>query len=277
MSHPYLGRTAALTTKHGKGEVLKNSFMRMGVELRTIEVDTDQLGTFSGEIPRISDQRSTAITKARLGMKECGLALGLGSEGSIGSDHQIPFLNSDIETLVWIDDELGIEVVQNFRSLEIVAFREELNQPNVPEEIIARADFPNHALIVHAPGGPIYKGITRHSDLQTAVESALRGSVNGTVILESDLRAHMSPSRRANIERCGELLVARLMNQCPECTSPGFGEVELLFGLPCESCGELVDQVKRGSIFGCARCDYREEKLLELGLAAARNCSGCNP
>lgn len=52
-AHPYQGRRATLATKHGKlaliGPVM---FRRLGLEVETADVDTDVLGTFSGEVPR---------------------------------------------------------------------------------------------------------------------------------------------------------------------------------------------------------------------------------
>ena len=282
MSHPYQGTSAALATKHGKENVLRDLFANIGVELQKIELDTDQLGTFSGEIPRSKDQLSTALAKARLGISASGFLLGLGSEGSIGADHQIPFMNSDLETLAWVDTRLGIEVIQNFRSFEIVAVREELTEPVISDEFLNRADFPNHALIVHGSGAhgsgaQIYKGIREFAELERAVEQTHSAVTDGVVIIESDLRAHMSPSRMANIRKCGELLVARLQRLCPECATPGFGEIAPLLGLPCETCHEVVVTALRGQISGCARCDFREEVLAEIKVAPARLCNSCNP
>lgn len=277
MSHPYQGIKAALATKHGKAIVLQPPFERLGIELATIELDTDKLGTFSGEIPRLSDQRTTALQKARLGMKATGLDLGLASEGSIGADHLVPFINSDIETLAWIDNQLDIEIVQSYRSFEIVAFREEIDKPLISAEMLSRADFPNHALIVWANGAQIHKGIRDLGELERAIDAAYADTSEGKVIVESDLRAHMSPSRRENIRKCGELLVERLLRLCPDCSVPGFGEVEALFGLPCESCGELVATALSGNVFGCAKCDFREEKLFGTTYAPARICPSCNP
>jgi hypothetical protein len=54
-------------------------------------LDTDQLGTFSGEVPREGSMLDVAMRKARLGMSATGLPLGIASEGTFGPHPAIPF------------------------------------------------------------------------------------------------------------------------------------------------------------------------------------------
>lgn len=277
MMHPYQGVTAALATKHGKGELIAPALKTLGITLHTIEIDTDQLGTFAPEIPRNLSQVDTVIKKARLGMQASGLPFGIASEGAIGPDSAVPFLNSTIEVLVWIDDRAGISITQSHRSLEIVAIKEEIDRERDLEEILKRADFPRHGLIIYAHGGTIYKGITSEAELEAALANSLMESANGHVWIESDLRSHFSPSRQRIIAECADLLVNRLARLCAACGTPGFGEVGLIYGLPCEQCGKNLEKAIKGTVLGCAKCAHREEAIGPKRQASAATCVNCNP
>jgi len=272
MRHPYEGAKAALTTKHGKSSQIAPAFRSLRVEIATIELDTDQLGTFSREVPRLGSQRETAIEKARLGMAASGLRYGIASEATIGADPIIPFLNSTVEAIAWIDSELNFELVEFYRSLEIVVVRETITSDEQLAEVLSRADFPNHGLIAYCDKGEVIKGIKDYSTLRAALDR-----LSGAVTIESDLRAHMSPSRQLVITQCAEKLVARLGQLCAKCNTPGFGPISNLLGLTCESCGGEVATALRGEVLGCAKCDYRQERVNERKYAPARECSYCNP
>jgi len=75
---PYSGALIALTTRHGKERALSRVFATgLGARLQLCDHDTDQLGTFSGEIPRLADAAATCRAKALLGMEATGLSLGV--------------------------------------------------------------------------------------------------------------------------------------------------------------------------------------------------------
>ena len=106
----YTGRAAVLATKHDKLPLVAPPLAAVGREVLAVAVDTDRLGTFTGEIPRPGSPRDTAIAKARLAMAATGSSLGLASEGSIGPHPATPLLTVDVELLVLVDDELDILV-----------------------------------------------------------------------------------------------------------------------------------------------------------------------
>ena len=65
----YFGAQAVLTTKHEKAKAIALQLKAaLGLKLETVEVDTDVLGTFTGEIEREGTPKETAIKKARLGL-----------------------------------------------------------------------------------------------------------------------------------------------------------------------------------------------------------------
>ena len=68
--------------------------------------DTDQLGTFTRDIPRPGSQLEAARRKARMGMSLSGLPVGLASEGSFAPDPFTGMFTWNVEMLVLIDDRL---------------------------------------------------------------------------------------------------------------------------------------------------------------------------
>jgi hypothetical protein len=63
---------------HGKAAALQPRCPRLQARLVAAEgIDTDALGTFSGEIPRRLSPLDTAVAKARLAMAATGLPPGL--------------------------------------------------------------------------------------------------------------------------------------------------------------------------------------------------------
>jgi len=108
----YASRHVALLTQHGKEQVISpvlESGLGCRVELVT-GFDTDLLGTFTGEARRPGTQLDAARRKARKGMELSGAGLGIASEGSFGPDPFTGMMPWNVELLVWIDEELGIEV-----------------------------------------------------------------------------------------------------------------------------------------------------------------------
>jgi hypothetical protein len=279
MSHPYEGINAVITTKHSKEILIAPVFERLGIITTLVDWDTDQLGTFSAEIPRTLNQSDTAIKKARIGMAQSGSKYGIASEGSIGADPLLTFVNSALEAIVWIDDVNGFELIENERGLEVVAAKGSFTKDDDLETFLRSADFPNHALIVYPEGvkAGIYKGIRTLEELEEVFLDCAAKSNTGRVIIESDLRAHMSPSRAKVIVRCAEKLVSRLSELCPSCQLPGFGKVGNLSGLGCEECGKDVSSAIKGEVLGCVKCDYKFEKLNGKTKANPGSCPSCNP
>ena len=277
ISHPYTGITAAIATKHLKEKIVAPVFERLGIKVVVSNIDTDLLGTFSGEIPRVGTPKEVVLNKARLGITESALQYGLASEGAIGPDLSIPFVISDVECMAWIDTVLNLEILEFYRSFEIVAAHITVTKKDSLTNFLKRADFPNHSLIAKSENGSgqIFKGIDTFERLETAINEISKESEK--LIIESDLRAHHSPSRRKNISAVAEKLVNRLSCLCPKCHAPGWGEVGYLYGLACLECKNFEEGAVRGKIIGCAGCDYTEEQVGQKKFIAPAECSICNP
>lgn len=279
--HPYFGQKIVLTSKHEKLRLIKPAFEGvLGCELFEENLDTDQLGTFSGEIERSAPPRQTAIKKARLGMAANGMKIGLASEGSVGPDPSLPFVRSNIEHLVLVDDSNEIVISEIYRSFEICAATIKVRPDEDLVDFLKRADFPNHGLIVRPDSEEKFncvKGITDLVNLQRAIRESAKKSTSGLVVVESDLRAMHSPSRQQNIQQVAALLALKVSQLCPQCRLPGWGRVGYECGLMCSECDLEDPNAIRQERLGCVKCDYRQlGKVIAEALNPAQ-CNFCNP
>jgi hypothetical protein len=279
---PYRGRRATLATMHGKALGIAPPLLEhLGMIVEVPEsLDTDSLGTFTGEIPRSGTMKQTAIAKARLGMARSSLALGIASEGSFGPHPLVPFLPVAQELIILVDDERGLIISETLMSTRtnfnhLVPGRGE----NV-DSFLQRIGFPAHAVIVRPNDGtdPIRKGVVDPIALQEAIKAAAGCSADGSARIETDMRAHLNPTRMNEIGRLATKFAQRLACQCPACGAPGFGVVRTEAGLPCADCGAetlLVNTV----ISGCVSCDHSERQPRTDGrlFARAAECPECNP
>jgi Zn finger protein HypA/HybF involved in hydrogenase expression len=103
-------------------------------------------------------------------------------------------------------------------------------------------------------------------------------SKEGKVWVETDMRAHMNPSRMKAIEELAVEFAKRLSVFCPKCNTPGWGKVGYEKGLSCADCG-LKTEVINMEIAGCPKCDYQEKLPPAHGLLQAdpSDCLYCNP
>lgn len=277
----YAGRRIALLTQHGKeGAIASVLDPALGCRVERVGgYDTDQLGTFTREIPRAGTQREAARRKARIGMELAGLPLGLASEGSFGPDPMAGLFPWNVEFLVFIDDEQGLEIAG--RAQGKANHVHLLTGDWAAAEAFARqAEFPAHHMVVRPEGENdprLRKGIVAWMELEAAFAWAQAQSAGGQVFLETDLRAHANPTRMEMIRLAAEDLVARLRSLCPACGAPGFWLVEHVAGLPCADCGAPTRET-RAEVYGCLKCAHREtHERAETRYANPEWCDYCNP
>ena len=285
--HPYQGRKAALATKHGKERQIARPFsVALDLDVCVPQtIDTDLLGTFTGEIPRSGTPRQVVLQKARVGMQMSGLTLGLANEGSFGPHPASPLLLADTELLIFVDEERGIHVLETLVSEQVVA--EQCTASSIDElgSFLTRVQFPTHGLIVrpHRPLNAvapeeIVKGITDAETLAQTIKRSSDIAPDHLALIETDLRAHMNPTRQRAIRRLAVRLARRLTRLCNSCGTPGWGIVDVVTGLPCEWCGGATELV-RESVMGCPSCTYQELAPRSDGLryAPPGQCPYCNP
>ncbi len=280
----YGERTVSLATKHAKEQAIARPFrFALGLEvLVPAGLDTDALGTFTGEIPREGTPLEICERKARLGMKITKLPFGLANEGSFGPHPFIPFIPAGVELMTFVDDERGFVLTESFICEKTNYGHCEARNIDELADWLPQAGFPTHALIVrtnrNGPGKPIAKGVTTAADLKAAMAEATARSDDGVAWVETDMRAHLNPTRMRSIRRLAFKLARRLATPCPSCSAPGWGQTVTTSGLPCSWCGTPTQMV-RHEIFGCTVCDHREERSRRDGLqnAPPQNCPLCNP
>lgn len=278
---PYDGEEIAFLTQHGK-ERLIAAMLEYTFRCRVTHVDgfdTDQLGTFTREIPRRGTQLEAAVRKARIGMDMAGCHLGLASEGAFGPDPAAGMIPWDVEMVVLVDDRRNLQIAGIAQGPARMGHtttgaREELL------EFARRHDFPDHALVLRpagVPDAPIVKGLKEHSNLLDAFDQATDQSPFGQAFCEVDLRAHCNPTRQVIIRKAAENLVERLFSACPRCRSPGYWVSGTRIGLPCEWC-EAPTQEVIADIWTCPGCGLEQERQRHhKAFADPGHCDTCNP
>ena len=280
---PYENCRVVLATKHDKAVAIRPPFEELlSAEVIACEVDTDQLGTFSGEVDREGTALECVRRKCELGLGLMGAMYGLASEGSFGPHPTIPFFPCDYEILYFIDNTRGFHLHEsllsektNYRTASLSSF-EEL------ERFADKSQFPSHALIVRPhvwrDRSVIFKGIQSPDAMYEAFRESIKHSEDGRIWVETDMRAHLNPSRMAVISDLAVKLGRRLATECPACHTPGWGIVRYEKGLQCEYC-HLPTELVSEEIYGCVSCAFSERRERSDGVKSAsqRYCAWCNP
>lgn len=285
----YSGKKFSLATKHGKEVAISPALEAMcQASIQIADIDTDELGTFSGEIPRVGSPREVVQKKARLGMQKTKLPYGMATEGSFGPHPSLPFLPYHEEVLVFIDDELGITLFEQLGTDKTNFQHSIVSTPQELEEFASQVQFPEHGIIIRPSTSSgssrnssnlvLTKGITTRTDLEEAFYKMKAASEEGKVLVETDMRAHLNPTRMAVIGKLADRLAQRLATPCPVCSAPGWGATKVARGLPCCDCGSPTE-LPLGQVFSCCKCLFEEVRPLEHadGLVSSMYCSLCNP
>jgi hypothetical protein len=277
----YQNQICHLASMHKKEKAIKEPFKKfLGCEVIPVDLNTDLFGTFTGEIERKLTPHKTAKEKCYKGLEIQGGTLGISSEGSFNPHPYFPFITANLEILFFTDLNLGFELTltklsteTNYSSQLIQSTQELFNFAN-------KALFPSHALILRPEKANdpnlIFKGIQNPQELENIFYICMQNSKEASVFVETDMRAHMNPTRMKIIEELSYEMADRLKKRCPSCQIPGWGIVEKVSGLPCKACYLPTDLIKSES-YGCCSCSYREEKELDRELADPSLCPSCNP
>lgn len=278
--HPYRGRWAAIATLHGKERAIAPVLCRwFDMAVSTVPgIDTDQFGTFTGEIERKGTMLDAARAKAELAIARTGAPIGIGSEGAFGPDPMIPLVASGRELLLLREAATGHEIVVTRRTR--TNFDQVSVAPGDPiEGFLARVGFPHHAVNVRTDpciDQARRKGLTSRAAVEVALCAAFR--LSGKASIETDMRAHLNPTRMASIAGLARALAVRTARCCPQCSAPGFGLVDVEKGLPCGDCGSPTRLI-RAEIYGCSECNVRisRHERSPGTIANPRWCDVCNP
>lgn len=275
------GRELLIATKHRKELVIAPILEKeLGVKcVVTTSFDTDELGTFTGEIDRKDDPITTAKMKCYQAMELMGYDLAIASEGSFGRHPSIFIAPADDEFLVFIDKKNNLEIVARELSIETNFNGQEVKTTDDLIEFANQCKFPTHALIVRKSQTDftdIKKGITDWKSLHKASNDLF--DLQGSAYIETDMRAMYNPTRMKIIAQATQKLAKKINSCCPQCNTPGFGITDARKGLRCEQCNFPTRSIS-SYIYQCQKCDYVEEEKYPSGKQTEdpMYCDNCNP
>lgn len=277
----FKGRRLVIATKHKKediiGPLLEES---LGVQcFVNAQFDSDQFGTFTGEIKRETNSLATARRKCIAAMELSNCDLGIASEGSFGPHPSIFLLNSDHEIVILMDKKNNLEVIAQEISADTNLAGKEIKNEGELKKFAKQLKFPSHGMIlrdsIHS-NHRLIKGISNDQDLKNAFKEIKKQF--GSVYAESDMRALYNPSRMKAISIVTCELIKNLQSACPSCHTPGFVISDAKIGLPCSWC-ELPTNSVLSYIYTCQRCQYSKEQLYPNNKETEDPgyCNYCNP
>jgi len=274
-------RTIVIATMHDKERVIAPILNKLlGLDfIVPKDFNSDELGTFSGEIERKEDPISVARQKCKIAMNATQLDLAIASEGSFGPHPSIYFVPADEEILVFRDEKYGIEVIAREVSVQTNFAAETVTNGTELMAFAQRVMFPSHGLILRPSKQqfqPIFKGITDWETLKSAFDYLK--SQYSSVYVETDMRAKFNPSRMKVIETATKKLVDKILNTCPKCSYPGYDVSSLVSGLPCEVC-KMPTRSTLAQIYTCQNCQFSSENKYPNGKEweDPMYCDCCNP
>jgi hypothetical protein len=264
---------------HEKEKVLQPILEReLGVKCLTPKnLNTDSLGTFSGEIERINSPLETAKQKCLMAMNLSDCDLAVSSEGSFGPHPIYAFIPYNEELLFLYDKKNNLEIVVKEISTSTNFMSEEVRNVDELKQFAEKCLFPSHALIIKNENNKaIEKGINNWEKLYATFQIAQQ---NGSIVkVETDMRAHFNPTRMSVIEQCGIKLIEAIQSTCPSCNTPGFIVKKTEAGLPCETCNSPTRSTLK-HVYVCSKCSTAKEEMYPNNkrYEDPMYCDFCNP
>jgi hypothetical protein len=277
----FQGRKAVIATKHKKEETIAPILEReLGIICITSNgLDTDQLGTFSGEVERLDDPITTMRKKCEMAIEATGRHLAIANEGSFGSHPTFFFAHADEEFIMLVDKENQIEIIERELSLETNFDAREIKSLDELIEFANKIGFPSHGIILKKTKNDLSEHIKESSSIEDLIENYYKiKSSEDAIYAETDMRAMYNPTRMKVIATATNKLALKANSLCTNCNTPGFGVVDSVEGLPCGLCGLPTNSTLK-HIYSCQKCNYKIEKLFPLNKRAEdpQFCNYCNP
>ncbi|MFW6371697.1 MAG: DUF6671 family protein [Bacteroidota bacterium] len=277
----FKGRKAVIATRHQKDKVIVPLIEK---ELGLIgiippDLDTDKLGTFSGEVERIGNPLTVLRNKCLMAIEATGIEIAIANEGSFGPHPEIFFAHAGDELIMLYDKENNIEIVERELNLDTNFGGAVIETEKQLIDFAGKAGFPSHGIILKKAKDDyslIIKDSRNFEDL-IANYNRIRKESN-QAYAETDMRAHNNPTRMNNIQKVTEKLISKAKSVCAICGTPGFGVVEAVKGLPCLACGIPTKSTLK-HICRCLKCSYESEILFPYKKQAEdpQFCDFCNP
>jgi hypothetical protein len=278
----FSGRTASIASMHKKHEVIApvlsedlnvNSFW-------DFDIDTDVLGTFSGEVERKNNPKSTAIEKCKLGLEMSGLDLGIATEASFGPHPSIPWVGAHQEIVVLVDVKNDLIISESILTLDTNFNHRWVGSESELLTFLEHCKFPSHGVILIGQSNNERKEIVKNLNKETDVLDCFRSMLKRNLVIsaETDMRAMNNPTRMRIIEDATRKLCQKANSICPNCGMNGFGDFEFVSGLPCFNC-QLPTGAPMSKRIRCVKCQFEVEEKFPFGKTNEdpMYCNFCNP
>jgi hypothetical protein len=277
----FSGRKLVIATMHNKQQVI-GPILEEFLQVKTFlpeKFNSDQFGTFSGEIERVKNPIVTAKEKCLMAMEISGCGLAVSSEGSFGPHPAFFYVHANEEIIYFFDQENGLEIVAREISTDTNFNASWINNKQELKLFAENALFPSHGLILrNGKDGieSIDKGIINSLVLFDLFDTYLE-RYDGAYV-ETDMRANFNPTRMEVIKKVALKLVDLLHAQCPNCHTVGFDVVESKTGLPCSLCSSPTRSTL-AHIYQCKKCKHQEYKTNPQNKQTEdpMYCDRCNP
>lgn len=218
---PADGLPVLIATMHGKEAILGPLLAKLGFKvLLPVGYDTDALGTFSGDIRRHGTAFDAVLEKAKRACLATGVPRAVASEGSYRPSQELFPGARNVELLSFVDLETDYSCIEHLSNTATLfakgRVRPDLDAPET-RALLAEMRWPGiKALVV--PEDPalgtwpedVFKGIGDRDELLQALQACAAKTKDGLAHMETDLRAHMNPTRMESIASVAKLLAARL-------------------------------------------------------------------
>ncbi len=276
----FSGRKIVIATKHEKEKIIgpKVAQKLNGLPFVTSKLDTDLLGTFTGEVNRVADAISTARLKCEMAMDLTGADIAISSEGSFGPHPAFVFSSCNEELVMLKDRKNDLEIIGKKLSSDTNLDGQFCSTISELTSFVEKIGFPDHAVILRSDknaSDEIVKGILHWDDLAANFQRILER--NKKVYVETDMRAMFNPKRREVIAQATDAMIERALSSCQKCHSPGYGLTDVVKGLPCEMCGLPTQSIKT-FIHACQKCGFSESiRNPRSTFESAQYCDFCNP
>jgi hypothetical protein len=276
----FSGRKMVIATMHGKEQVIAPA-VASALEVFPFVpkgLDTDQFGTFTGEIERKYSPLETARIKCEAAMNLTDCDMAIASEGSFGPHPLLFFAACNEEWVLLVDRKNRIEITGRKLSTDTnYDYRICYNVTDLLD-FAAKSCFPKHGLILRkskSNSDLIFKGIIEQEEL---IEKFMFiYEKYGQVFVETDMRALYNPKRMQVIAEATSDLVDKATSFCKKCRMPGFGITASNPGLICSLCGMPTKSIL-SHIWSCNNCGHSEEKIsLHKTAEDPMYCDICNP
>ena len=253
---------------------------RLGFVCDTVTaVNTDLLGTFSGEVERTLTPLDCAREKCRLALAYCKEGYLLASEGSFGAHPTLGWVASGEEWLVLYDIQEQFEVMVRNTTLDTCFFGETIASEEQCIQFLQKVGFPNQGIILKNArdnAAIIVKQLHTQPEVLDKVAEWLASGAHPYI--ETDMRAMNNPTRQQHLTQMGHLLADALSSICTACGWYGFSVTTVEKGLPCGWCGNATESVL-AAIYTCKKCNHTERKKFPGGIEQENPqfCNYCNP